>query len=79
MKYSKDITKTLLAIQSEELEGVDEKDLFGFIAFELSKIYSEEIDRHIRLHIRQKPKWFPFGQKVWERIAAKFLTIESKK
>lgn len=39
-----------------------------------SKNLSYKIDLFVKAQIKEKPKWFP-SQKLWERIACKFLQI----
>ena len=47
------------------------------IADKQAKELSHKISMFIKAQIREKPPWFP-SQNLWERIAVKFLQIDTQ-
>jgi hypothetical protein len=43
-----------------------------------AKQLTNKIDLFVKAQIKDKPKWFP-SQKLWERLACKFLQINNYK
>ena len=62
------------------VDSIKRGKLYNKQVYELTEKASEELsvktDLYIRSKIKDKPRWFPFSNDSWRRLACHFLKIE---